>query len=764
MNKLIKILLVMLVPFNTLSQTIKVEGTVVDAKTGQPVVEAEVLVAGSSHYTLTDFDGKFTLEANQDDKIEVTHIQYTKQSLLVSKYLVVKLEEARVSLDEIIIKSDPLQDISHSVVVMDDIKKGSQSRNVADLFSDIPGFNIQKRSASAMEPSLRSFKYEQMNIKYDGGMKMVNACPNRMDPITAHVIPEEVRKIEVVKGPFTVRFGQSFGGIVNMVTKPPTPEDYGWHGSLQSGFETNGSNIMARGELQYAQEKYDVTFNAENRTFGDYKDGDGVVTKSGFKTNSYSLKLGLNPKTNQRLQLDWRQKFSRDIMHAGLAMDSPIDDSYMIGLDYKVKDVNNLLKSFTIKSYYSSVEHLMTNGYASSDYVRPNYPATDARTPVTSNTMGGKMEFGLRPNNKLFVYAGLDTDIIKRDGTKTVYINNNPATGDPWTQVVKEFKVWQDAAIFDYGAFAEASHKLTDELTTTLGLRTDYVLAGMEDPDPGFEDLYGGEIKDAEDVTFSGNIALKYKQNGWQAQLAYGRGTRTPSMIERYIYRFVIGVDAREYIGNPYLKPEVNNQIEFSINKKWKKLGAGTSLFYSKMTDYITAIINTSFMGAGGGCGGGVPQAPKQYWNVNANQYGFDLFLNYQIVENLKFTSDLAYTIAENETFNEPLAQVAPMSTHLGLKYEKEKYWLDVRTEIIAEQADFSPSFNETKTPGHTTMDFRLGYKPLTGLTFGGAVLNMFDESYYNHLNFSYTNADEYNGRRIYEPGRSFSIYAKYKF
>ncbi len=115
--------------------------------------------------------------------------------------------------------ADPFGDLAQSRIVYDDIKATSQPRNVSDLFKDIPGFGIQKRGAYASEPVFRAFKYEQLNVQYDGGMKILNACPNRMDPITTHVIPEEIERIELVKGPFTMRFGQNFGGIINLVSK-----------------------------------------------------------------------------------------------------------------------------------------------------------------------------------------------------------------------------------------------------------------------------------------------------------------------------------------------------------------------------------------------------------------------------------------------------------------------------------------------------------------------------------------------------------------
>ena len=744
------------------AQNKSITGMVYDQKTKEPVVGA-VISVNNKPIATTNIDGEFTIKFVENATVKVTHQSYESKELAIDKAYKIALISKNVSLDEVIIKANPLEDITHSVVVMDDVKKGSQPRNVADLFHDIPGFGIQKRSASAMEPSLRSFKYEQMNIKYDGGNKMVNACPNRMDPITAHVIPESVRKIEVVKGPFTVRFGQVFGGVVNMVTRQPTPDNYGWHGDLQTGYETNGSNLVLRADVMYATKKFDINIDGEHRDFGDYTDGSGFVTSSGFKTDSYSVKLGYNPKKNQRLQVNWHQKFGRDIRHAGLMMDSPKDDSYLIGLDYKIKQLSKKVKYIQFKSYYSFVDHLMTNGYEM-DKPRPNYPGIDARTPVTSNTMGGKFEVALTPKKGWLIYSGLDADIIKRDGTKTIVVNNNPATGAPLNPViVKKLKVWQDSYINDFGVFAEANRKLSDNYYLTFGLRSDYVTADSRDPEDGYTAIYG-KVDTQTDITVGGNVSIKYKKDGFQTQLAYGRGTRTPSMIERYIYRFIVGRDSREYIGNPYLKPEINNQAEWSVRKKWDKIQMGTSIFYSYLQNYITPVVNSALTSSEGGCGGGAPQAPKVFRNVNAYQYGFDAFLAYKINDNWLFKTDVALTKAYNTTLNEPLSQVAPANAHFEIKYEKKNYWVDFRSEITTTQTNYAPSFLETETPGHTTFDFRLGWKPTKGLSIGAAVLNIADEAYYNHLNFGFVNADENNGRRIYEPGRSFSAFIKYKF
>ena len=665
-------------------------------------------------------------------------------------------------LDEIILIENPLKNISHSVIAIDEAKKNSQPRTATDLFKDIPGFSIQKRSAIASEPSLRAFKYEQMNIKYDAGGKYVHACPNRMDPITAHIIPEEVRKIEVIKGPFTTRYGQTFGGIVNIVTTPEIHTDNGLFGEIQSGFETNGNNSASRAELQYVKNKFNLTVNGEYREYGDYKDGNGVETPSGFITKSYSAKAGYNVTHNQTSRLDWRQKFGDQMIHTGLPMDSPFDDSYSLGLDYKWKSVSENIKNISFKSYYTFVDHLMTNGFDLDD-PRPNYPATDARTPVTSNSYGGRFEIELQPNEKSNVFYGLDLDNIYREGKKSVTANINPNTGEPFaipTTTIAE--VWQDATTTDFGAFTEINYLINSNLAITAGARMDYVTAKIESPDPGFLAIYGN-VSDKTDFTFAGHAGLKFNKKGWNSQLSFGRGVRTASMLERYIYRFEIGSDSRQYIGNPDLKPEVNYQTEWSISKKMKQFTIGTSAFFSYMDNYITGVLRPSLTG-GTSCGGAAPMAPKQFLNVNAYQYGFEAFVNWKIIENLSFNTNISYTKARNLSLKEPLAQVFPMAIRNELKFEKTKYWLSLRTEIVADQNDFAPSFAETATPGYEVFDFRIGYKPLKNVTLGGTILNIFDEGYYSHLSFSFKNADLNNGYRIHEPGRNFSFFAKYNF
>ena len=79
-------------------------------------------------------------------------------------------------------------------------------------------------------------------------------------------------------------------------------------------------------------------------------------------------------------------------------------------------------------------------------------------------------------------------------------------------------------------------------------------------------------------------------------------------------------------------------------------------------------------------------------------------------------------------------------------------------------QDDISKTFGETKTDGYQTLDLRLGVKPFKDVSLGVAVLNVFDETYHNHLNFSFNNQANFGRVPINESGRNITVFLQKKF
>ena len=84
------------------AQAITVNGIVKD-KTGEAVIGANVVVKGTTNGCITDFDGNFSLEANQGDILVVSFVGYQSQELPASTNMQIVLKEDAELLDDVIV-------------------------------------------------------------------------------------------------------------------------------------------------------------------------------------------------------------------------------------------------------------------------------------------------------------------------------------------------------------------------------------------------------------------------------------------------------------------------------------------------------------------------------------------------------------------------------------------------------------------------------------------------------------------------------------
>lgn len=70
-----------------------------------PVIGANVMVKGTTNGTITDIDGKYSLEAPTNAVIQISYIGYHTQFISVNgqKTINVKLQEDTQSLDEVVV-------------------------------------------------------------------------------------------------------------------------------------------------------------------------------------------------------------------------------------------------------------------------------------------------------------------------------------------------------------------------------------------------------------------------------------------------------------------------------------------------------------------------------------------------------------------------------------------------------------------------------------------------------------------------------------
>ncbi len=758
MKKAIYTILLTLISAFTFAQKSVIHGKLTDQQTGNGISGATIFF--QQQYIISNDDGGFDLHtiSNAPAKIIITHLGYEPYEELVNfnenEAINIKLKSSVKVLDEVLISSDSRPAVSQKRISQKTIMRNNP-KNLGDIFSDKVGFSVIKRGGYAIDPVFRSFKYEQLNLIYDGGVYISNACPNRMDPASTQISPAEIDRIELVKGPYSVRYGQTMGGLINIITnKPGSSDEFKINGELEGGYEVNGNGLTGRGALTAVGKKYDISLQGGAISFEDYKNGDGETVPSSFKTYNYATKIGFNPSANQRLQLSWRQSFGKDIKHASLPMDSPKDNSSILSLDYGIRNISDKLASINAKAYYSYVDHLMSNEN------RPSFKMVDAQSPVNATTYGGRLEFGLNSGRKSILFIGMDLRSVAKDGVRNRLVkimNGNPVVPP------KEFTdlIWQDSWLHDVGIFTEANFLLDEKWDLLIGGRFDYVKSGANNPAPDFEELYEDINPDAElNVSLTSSLNYNFGENGL-LQLSIGRGQRAAELLERYINHFTVGMDAYEYVGNPNLKSEINNQLDLTLKNVNGKFWWSTNVFYSYMQNYITAIVDESILRKY--MPGTEPLYAKRFVNIDKSwQTGFEVELGYYITKDFSGMIGAFYTHAQNIDFNEPLAEIPPLTGLISIKYEKEKYWAEFKGRLVAEQDRVAESFNESTTPGFNVFDLIAGYSPVKNLDISFALKNMFNANYFEHLSRPYINQSETG--MFYEPGRSFRIGLKVQF
>jgi iron complex outermembrane recepter protein len=661
-----------------------------------------------------------------------------------------------VYLEEILIKSQR-QAGTVSTNISGNVLTIENPYDVGGIFINQAGFGVEKRGNYGMEPVLRGFKYSQLNVLIDGGIFTTNACPNRMDPAISQVASEEIQKIEIIKGPYCTRFGQCFGGTINVVNK--RPDRFSGNqvsGQLLTGYQTNGNNYFGNLLLTGVKGKFDYSINASYKDHGNYKSGSGMEIASSFRRYGYALKVGFSPNDQHRFQLSWRQSKAMDVMYAGLPMDAEHDLSSIVALDYAAGKISDKINSLKFKVYGSFVDHVMNN------YNRPAYQSVHARSPVNATVLGGRGEIGIAAGANNILFAGIDFKQTSKDGFRERIVYTNTCTGqtfDPPKQFID--KIWQDAHSTNPGLFLENKNQINDRLTWTAGLRLDFF--SFEAKDPGeIEEIYDGNIKpdDRVDVSASTNLSWNLPDD-FNIFFGVARAMRAPDLPELFINHMTIGMDAHEYVGNPQLKSEVNYQTDLRFEKRLEKVSFFGDLFFSHVQNYITAVVDTTLPRLYMPCND--PKFAKRFVNIDkAFLTGFETGMDLQLSDDLLFKLSVSYTYAQNTSLDEPLAEITPLTILGSLNYDTERFGAVLQSRIVDRQSRVAASFNETETPGFAVFDFRFSYHFLKRFEAVASVKNLLNKNYYEHLSRAYKGMDMQS--LYFEPGRNFGISLRMTF
>ena len=206
------------------SQTKNITGTIID-ETGEPMIGVSVLVQGTTTGTVTDLDGKFTLEVPANATLVVSYIGYKTQNVKVGSQntFAIKMESDNEVLDEVVVigyQTIKRKDLTGSVAsVSGKTVSVMPVSNVAQAMQGkLPGVNITSQDG-------RPDAAISIRVRGGGSISQSNEPLILVDGVTVNSLndipSDQVESIDVLKdASSTAIYGaRGANGVILVTTK-----------------------------------------------------------------------------------------------------------------------------------------------------------------------------------------------------------------------------------------------------------------------------------------------------------------------------------------------------------------------------------------------------------------------------------------------------------------------------------------------------------------------------------------------------------------
>ena len=220
---LMALFLLCLFPLGALAQSL-IKGTVKDVS-GDPIIGASVKVQGSKSGVITDFDGNFSIQADNNATLVISYIGYTTESIKVAgkNNLSVTLKEDAQTLNDIVVIGYGVQkksDLTGSVasVKAEDLKHRSTTDAAAALQGKAAGVQILNSSGKPGQGASIRVRGYSSNSKNIGPLLIVDGL--QVSSIQ-YLDPSMIESMEVLKDAASAAiYGAEAGnGVVLITTK-----------------------------------------------------------------------------------------------------------------------------------------------------------------------------------------------------------------------------------------------------------------------------------------------------------------------------------------------------------------------------------------------------------------------------------------------------------------------------------------------------------------------------------------------------------------
>ena len=654
---------------------------------------------------------------------------------------------------------EEITDQPRSVTVIDreEIEQQADvSRNLPNILSQtVPGFFSQSQGANT----------GQQNIRGRPPQVLIDGVPIRSNLSTIQpralrsIDPAAVERIEVVRGPSALYGDGGTGGVINIITRDRTKEQFTARSQAAvdiatTGDEDNVGNFFSQ-FLAFNEGDFDFTFSLSREYTGSFFDaeGDRIPDDDSFDlSNTETLnvlgKLGVDLSEEQRLQLTVN-RFDDDQVFSVVAdpsiLETPgIQKAVGIETDRRyVEGPEPELQNTVINLSYTH-ENLLNSRVQAQAYYRDNLrtsPAIDARdigadpglisTDFNREQLGARLQVETPFSSALSLLWG--ADYSDEDVSTLGNVFDEGEFDESGGEVLRKTGELVSVPPYDFtslGLFAQLQWDLSERWALRGGVRhaqlglsvDDYTVQGYSlQPD---REVEGGEIDFNDtlfnvgvvyDLTDEVNLFASFSQ-GYSAP-DFGRLLRAPG--EEF-------TSVEEDLD--VTRPQKVDSYEIGVRSNWQNVQVSLAGFYNESelgvrTEFDPTIVSSRIV-----------RDPQRF-------YGLEASLDWQPGGGWGLGGIVSWT--EGEFENEegdflPITSrdISPLKLTTYVEHETQSGWLNRLQALYVGSRDraFEEEVDPVPIESYLTVDF-ISSIPLWGGQLELSVENLFNEQYFPVIN-----------------------------
>jgi len=737
----------------------QLSGKITDAKTGEPLQGASVLIADSRMGTTTNNEGVFTLN-NVPSGHTIIDVSYAGYETVVDHIDITRNNQVNFQLKRSIREYEGVTvtgvagatSIRKTPIPITRINKSellaTPSTNIIDALSHQPGITQLSTGPAISKPVIRGLGYNRLVTINDGVRQEGQQWG---DEHGVEIDENSVNRVEILKGPASLIYGSdAIAGVINIITTSPVPNNT-ISGNVLTSYQSNnrqrtlyaniagnqnGFNWNAWGDYTKADDyknKYDSkVFNSrfDNKNAGGYAGYNGAWGFSHLIFSTFNQDIGIVEGERNDDGSFVELTPNQHIRHTKI-----ISDNMFTAGSGKIK-LNFALQSNQRKEFESADNKDVAILYFDLETFNYNasYQFDDKNGWITSIGLNG-----MRQQNE---NKGIET-------------------------LIPEYH------LFDIGGYVY-SQKTIHKATISGGIRYDNRSLNSRELIEDSELKFTGFSKNFSNV--SGSLGVSYTPADIVTiKMNVARGFRAPAVPELASNGAHEGTNRYEY-GDQNLKSETTLQGDLGIEVSAEHVLFSLSAFYNHIDNFI---FYSKLSGSSGNdslvtVDGEMIPAYK-FGQHTTNLPGFEALIDIHPhpLDWLHWENSFSYVrgkFAEpvGETTNVPFIPAPKWSSEIRAslfpKFQRFQNTLFTIEGVNYFKQDhpFTSFGTETATPGYFLLNAGLstsvfnGKKKLFSVYLLGN--NLTDMAYQNHLSrLKYTDANPVTGRSgVYGMGRNF--------